>query len=160
MDIRKTCYEDLPRLEEIYAAARAYMKETGNPAQWGDSSPDMDTVRADIAKGQSYVCLQDGRIVGTFCFFVGEEPTYRNIREGEWKNGEPYGVIHRVASDGTARGIADACFAFCWKQHRNLRIDTHRDNAPMRRAIARGGFSYCGLITVEDGSERLAFQRV
>ena len=160
MYIRKTLWEDLPRLEDIYRRARAFMAENGNPTQWGGGYPWRDMLEEDLALGQSYVCVEDGGVVGTFCFFVGEEPTYAVIREGAWLREGPYGVIHRVASSGERKGVAAACIRWCFEQWPNLRIDTHADNLPMQRAVLREGFVYCGRVTVEDGTERLAYQKV
>ena len=160
MEIRKTVCADLPRLDQVYAQARAFMKAQGNGEQWGDRHPPRTLIEEDIALGRSYVCVEQERIVGTFCFYVGEEPTYQAIWDGTWRKEGPYGVIHRVASDGTTKGITHACIAFCWQQHPNLRIDTHEKNLPMQKAILRNGFVYCGRIMTEDGSERLAYQRI
>ena len=38
-----------------------------------------------------------------------------------------------------------------------LRCDTHEDNAPMRRALESFGFRECGTITVDNGTERVAY---
>ena len=84
MEIRHSTPEDLPRMEALYVQARQFMKETGNPNQWGPTNwPPTDLLRADIAAGRSYVCVHNGTVVGTFCFLQGEdiEPTYREIRE-------------------------------------------------------------------------------
>ena len=37
--IRTAQREDLPRIEEIYAFARKFMADTGNPNQWGKTTP-------------------------------------------------------------------------------------------------------------------------
>lgn len=39
MQIRKATMNDLPDILAIYAYARKYMKEHGNPDQWRDSYP-------------------------------------------------------------------------------------------------------------------------
>ena len=91
---------------------------------------------------------------------AGPDPSYARI-DGEWLDDEaPYGVIHRLASDGTARGVFDACLAFCGKRWANLRIDTHRDNRAMRHLVESRGFSFCGTIEVREGEPRLAYQRM
>ena len=41
----------------------------------------------------------------------------------------------------------------------NLRIDTHRDNVIMRHVIEHYGFTYCGIIYLLNGDERLAYQK-
>ena len=66
----------------------------------------------------------------------------------------------RVASRGEVRGLAGEILAWCLEQCGNVRIDTHDDNFPMQRALERCGYRYCGVIVIEDGSERLAYQKV
>ena len=90
-------------------------------------------------------------------FIVGEDPTYQKIEHGAWHSAETYGTIHRLASDGQAKGIAKICFDFCKTKCRYLRIDTHQDNKPMQAAILKYGFQKCGIIHVANGSERIAF---
>ena len=164
MQIRKTTLADVDAVAAIYDRARIFMREQGNPTQWAGEYPNADTVRADVANGVGYVCEQDGRVVGAFAFIVGDEPTYQVIEGGSWRSDEPYGTIHRIASDGTVRGVARACFDFCAGQISHLRIDTHADNLdthadnrPMQGAILKFGFEQRGIIYVEDGSPRLAY---
>ena len=47
---------------------------------------------------------------------------------------------------------------WCVSKDRNLRIDTHRDNFIMRHNILKYGFRYCGIIFLESGDERIAYQ--
>ena len=159
MQIRKSTAQDLEQIMALYQAARAFMRENGNPNQWGDSYPSRETIESDLAAGKSYVCLKDGAIVATFYFAVEEEPTYRVIEQGEWICDGPYGVVHRITADGSTRGAASFCLNWCYEQCGNLRIDTHRANQPMQRCLARNGFVYCGVIHIADGAERIAFQR-
>lgn len=42
----------------------------------------------------------------------------------------------------------------------NIRIDTHRSNTLMQRALAHAGFSYRGIIFLPNGDERLAYQKI
>jgi hypothetical protein len=69
-------------------------------------------------------------------------------------------VIHTIASSmdshGVFREIMDYSFSLCG----NIRIDTHRDNHIMQGLLQRHGFSYCGIIYLLDGAERLAFQKI
>ena len=158
MTIRKTEISDLPRLLKIYSRARDFMRESGNPTQWGDSRPAESAVRADIERGESYVIEHDGIIVGVFAFIIGDEPTYQNI-DGKWLNADPYGTVHRIASSGEVRGVFSECLSFCFGLIPNIRIDTHRDNAPMLHLIRKHGFTECGTIWVDDGTPRIAFQK-
>ena len=56
MKIRKTQAGDLETVLGIYAQARDFMRETGNPGQWGDTWPPQDLIQADIQQQKSYVC--------------------------------------------------------------------------------------------------------
>lgn len=157
MEIRRAFKDDLQDILDIYAYARVQMAKNGNPTQWGNSRPQKFKVMEDINNGNSYVILHEGRICGVFAFISGEEPTYRKI-EGKWKNDLPYGTIHRIASNSTVKGIFDTCIKFCQSKISNLRIDTHSDNKIMQHLIEKNNFERCGIIYVEDGTPRIAFQ--
>jgi len=98
LEIRKTNFEDIPRLHEIFAIARSFMAETGNPSQWADNYPGETLLREDIESGDSYVVMNDERIIATFVLRGGDDPTYKVIYNGAWLNDSPYATIHRIAS--------------------------------------------------------------
>ncbi len=131
MEIRKSTELDVGRMMEIFAHARRFMAEHGNPNQWGPRNwPPEALIRQDIEEGNSYVCIDEGRIVGTFFFVFGKdaEPTYAVITGGAWLDDSPYGVIHRIASDGTKKGVGECCINWALQQCPHLRVDTHEDN--------------------------------
>lgn len=157
MTIRKTTSADLDAVMEIYAYARAYMHESGNPNQWHGSHPPQVLIESDIKAGLSYVCEAENKVVAVFYFNVEQEPTYSKI-DGKWLNSEPYGVVHRIARGPDAKGAGAACLKWCQAQHPNIRIDTHRDNTAMLKLLGKLGYVYCGIIWLVNGDERLAFQ--
>ena len=163
MKIRHATLADLPQMMAIYARARRYMAANGNPFQWGPTHwPPEELIREDIAGGQSYVCVHEDRVVGAFFFTAGEdiEPTYRRISEGAWLKDGPYGVVHRIAADGSIKGVGAYCINWAFEQCRHLRIDTHGDNLIMQRLLAKLGFTHCGTIYVEeDNFPRLAYEK-
>ncbi len=151
---------DLPALESLYAAARERMKAADNPDQWGDSYPPRALIEEDIARGRLYLSKEEDSLLGAFVFFVGSEDHYAAI-DGMWMTeNRVYGIIHRVASCGTRRGFLKTVVDYCTQFADDLRIDTHRDNAPMRGALTALGFRACGVVIVDDGTERIAFERV
>lgn len=130
MEIRPTELKDLPLVMEIYDYARAFMRANGNATQWIDGYPSESFIRQEIEDGHSFVCTDEqGEILGTFCFILGEDPTYLNIYEGAWLNDEPYGVIHRMATSGKRKGVSEACLNWCFEHFENIRVDTHRDQS-------------------------------
>ena len=159
MEIRKAQMSELGAIMEIYNGARAYMRANGNSEQWGNGYPSEALIREDIETGRCHLCMDGGEIAGVFCYFEGEDPTYRNIYDGKWLNDKPYGVIHRIAVAQHRKGVASFCFAYCFACCKNLKIDTHRDNIPMQRSLAKNGFALCGTIYLESGAPRMAYQR-
>lgn len=146
---------------DIFEQAKRIMRKDGNMHQWRDNYPSTDIIKKDIQNGHSYVCLENGEIIGTFAFIPGKDPTYAQIYEGEWlEDTLPYGVIHRLASTEASKGVAKACLQWCHAQIPNLRADTHRDNRILQHILKKDGFHYCGIIYLANGDERLAFQRV
>lgn len=156
--IRTAEISDLSEILAIYASAREFMRKSGNPGQWGDSHPPREMLEDDIAKKRLYIIESGtGDALGCFALIGGDDPTYAVIEGGAWSSDAPYGTIHRIASNGRARGVFAECVAFAREKYDYLRVDTHRANIPMQRAIAAQGFKYCGIIYVEDGSPRLAY---
>jgi RimJ/RimL family protein N-acetyltransferase len=138
------------------------MQRNGNPLQWSGGYPWTDMLDNDIEKQQLFVMLANGKPCGVFAFIIGADPTYIEIESGEWLNDEPYGAIHRIASNGTQHGIFKAILEFCLGYTDNIRIDTHADNVKMQTLLTGNGFAKCGTIYVNDGvsehSPRIAYQ--
>ena len=157
--IRPAKISDLPAIEQVYAAARAYMASSGNPHQWGDSGyPHRDLLEGDIEKKQLYVIEENGAVHGVFAFILGADPTYAVIEDGQWLNDRPYGTIHRIASDGQLKGMFTKAFDFCRAQIDQIRIDTHADNKTMQHVVTKHGFVCCGIIHLLNGDPRIAYQ--
>lgn len=159
--IRKSTLEDVPDILKIFECARKFMRLNNNLSQWSDSYPSEIDVLKDISNGQGYVGVnKEGKIVMTFAFIKGEDPTYKTIYEGKWLNNDEYGTIHRIASNGKCRGVLKSACEYCFTETCNIRIDTHQDNSPMIKALDNLGFIKCGIIMCRDGSPRIAFQKI
>ncbi len=163
MNIRAAREEDFGRIMEIYAGAREFMAAHGNPRQWGVTEwPPEDLIHEDILLKHSYVCEEENRVIGVFYYCCGEdiEPTYRVIEDGSWRNAKPYGVVHRIAGDGSRPGIGAFCLNWAWDQCGHLRIDTHPDNRVMQNLLKKLGFEKRGIIHVkEDDDPRFAYEK-
>jgi len=146
---------------EVVQAAKLIMRASGNHHQWVDGYPSVQVVLDDIAGDCGYVIDCDGRVVAYFAFVPSPEPTYAKIYQGEWLDGElPYHVVHRIASYPEVHQVFRDIMDFCFSKDRNIRIDTHRDNTIMQHNLEKNGFSYCGIIYLLNGDERLAYQRI
>ena len=168
MLIRKSCAADLPSLMPIFEEARGTIAALGID-QWQNGYPSEQVVLADIEKGRSYLSEFDGKICGTFAMIDDGEPTYDKIYDGEWLTGESdsYIAIHRVAISVASRGsgLSGKIIAYAEEfakglGRKSLRIDTHRGNVVMRRRLEKNGFVFCGVIYLENGDERVAYERI
>lgn len=145
----------------VIEAAKGIMRRSGNRDQWKDGYPSESVIESDITRGVGYVVLDDDAVVGYFAFIPSPEPTYANIYDGQWLDEtSPYHVIHRIASTPDSKGVFTALMDWCFMKECNIRIDTHRDNHIMQHCITSYGFTYCGIIYLTSGDERLAYQLV
>lgn len=159
MEIRKAVMQDFDEIMEIYAYARKFMAEHGNAGQWAGGYPQAELIKKDIDAGEYYVCMENDKIACVFTFAVGEDPTYKEIYDGQWKNNEEYGAVHRVASAEGTKGAATYSINWCFEKCHNLKMDTHEKNLPMQNFLKKMGFEYCGMIYTAEHSPRLAFQK-
>lgn len=159
--IRHARERDLPAIMSVIEAAKGIMRASGNMLQWNDGYPSESVILSDMAASNGYVVEEDGAIAAYFALIASPEPTYDVIYGGEWLDDErPYHVIHRIASTAESHGVFAAIMDFAFSVDGNIRIDTHRDNGIMQHNILKHGFSYCGIIYLLSGDERLAYQKV
>jgi RimJ/RimL family protein N-acetyltransferase len=165
MEFRNASFDDLPTIMEIIRQAKIYMNEN-NLDQWKDGYPDEQIIGNDIKKYCSYVLVHNGTLVGTAAVFFDEEKTYRQIFGGSWLTHGDYAVVHRVAVSSAFRNTGAATVMMkhieqlsLGKGVHSVKIDTHEDNLPMRKFLAKCGFQYCGIIYLENGDKRLAYEK-
>lgn len=158
MEIRLSKIQDLDKIMALYDIGRQTMRKNGNDKQWINGFPQKELIKNDIEKHISYVVTQDNQIHAVFALIFGEDPTYAYIENGKWLNNEPYATIHRIASDGVLHGVVQFVTDFAKEKINNVRIDTHELNKIMQHTVEKCGYKKCGIIYIEDGSPRVAFQ--
>jgi GNAT superfamily N-acetyltransferase len=171
MQIRPTTQNDLDAVMSIIEEARRTIAALGIN-QWQNGSPNRAMIEEDISLGQGRAVTLNGEIVGTFALIFDGEPTYDIIEEGAWslpdrtETGEwSYLAIHRVAVSVASRGtgVSTAIIRCAEDTARalgraSLRIDTHEGNVVMRRMLEKHGFSYRGVIHLDNGDPRVAYE--
>lgn len=157
--IRLAEKKDLNNIQDIFNKAKIFMRNDGNMHQWNGNYPSDEILLNDISNKNLYVCYSDDLIYGVFYFYIGVDETYNYI-EGSWPNNEEYGTIHRIASNGLRRGVFEEVLSFAKIKISNIRIDTHEDNKFMREKLEKNNFKYCGIIYINDGSPRRAYQYI
>ena len=166
MKFRKTIIEDINNIMKIINEAKEYFRKN-KINQWQNGYPNRDTIYTDIKNNSSYVLESKNEILATAMVSFEEDKTYRNIYNGEWVNNGDYAVIHRIAvsekskGNGVASTIIKEVENLCKENKVNsIKIDTHKDNISMQKLLAKNDFKYCGIIYLEDGSERIAFEKI
>lgn len=158
---------DLNSIMQIINYAQEYFKGKGID-QWQNGYPNVAVIERDIDAGESYVvCNAMGEVLATAMLSFAGEPTYKIIK-GEWITEEnaKYAVVHRIAVDPKYKGKGIATFILqkaieISPQYnaKSIRIDTHKENKAMLSVVKRMNFKYCGIIYLEDGQERLAYEK-
>lgn len=161
MTVGRADKTQLGSIMAVLEAAKGIMRSSGNTGQWVEGYPSADIILGDIEKGYGFVALDDGRVVGYFAFIPSPEPTYAFIEGGSWLDDSlPYHVVHRIGSLPQVHGVFRAIMDWCFERDCNIRIDTHRDNHIMQHCIDSYGFTFCGIIYLDSGDPRLAYQMI
>ena len=155
MEFRQAKISDLDQIVEIIELSKKYLKET-KVDQWQDGYPAKEDLRRDIESGNSYVLTNKDEIVATTVISLDGESTYNSIFNGEWITNEEYIVMHRVAVHNKYKGkgifkelIKEAESLALNNDIFSIKIDTHRDNVSMQRAVVKNNFKRCGIIAFE-----------
>lgn len=163
---RKAITEDIDCIIRIIRQAQLYLK-ANMINQWQNNYPNKETILKDIENENSYVLLNDGKIIATTAVIFEKENTYDNIYKGHWLSSEKYVTIHRIALDNEYKGEGFATLMIEKIEHLSkinnvfsIRVDTHKDNIRMKKFLVKNGFQYCGIIYLKDGNERLAYEKV
>lgn len=165
MKCRKSTKADVYKIMEIIQDAQKYLREN-DINQWQNNYPNTNIINLDILRNESYVILKNDVIVGTFALSFKDDKSYASIYEGQWINHGKHSTIHRVAvhKDYKGNGLASEIIKIATKMSLNnlvdsIRVDTHRNNISMQRLLEKNDFKYCGIIYLEDNSERIAFEK-
>ncbi|SIS57256.1 GNAT family N-acetyltransferase [Salimicrobium flavidum] len=165
MEFRKTRKDDLPEIMPMIHEAQQKFRAQGI-SQWVDGYPDAETISSDVDKGESYVLADEKEIVASTVISSRQEVTYRTIHEGEWLSDADYLVVHRlvVKEDRKNERLASLLLQKTEEIAEDLsimsiKIDTHEENLPMQNLLKKNSYEYCGVIYLEDGSKRLAYEK-
>ena len=166
MELRKTNISDVNSVMKIISQSQDYFKLKGID-QWQNNYPNENTIIEDINNGYSYVLEKDNKIIATLALSFNGEVTYNKIYQGEWLSNEEYAVIHRIAVDNDLKGNGISSYLIeCIKKIaldlnvHSKKVETHEDNISMQRLLEKNDFKYCGIIYLEDGNKRIAFEKL
>lgn len=166
MEFRKSAIKDIDEIMKVINEAKSYFKEN-NINQWQDGYPNKEVILSDIKNEESFVVINDNKVIGTVVISFRGEKTYNEIYEGTWLSNNDYAVIHRIAISNDFKGfgigtrIIEEAQKLAFERNLNsIKIDTQKDNISMQKLLIKNNFKYCGLIYLEDKSERVAFEKL
>lgn len=161
---REAHESDITEIWEILEQAILRRKADGSK-QWQDGYPNREVVIRDIEKGEGYVLIRDGTIVGYTAVIINYEPAYDAI-EGNWLTNDDFVVVHRVAvsEKHLGKGLSKVLLGFVeqFALNRNIhsiKADTNFDNPAMMKVFENLGYVYCGQVYFR-GNARRAYEKV
>lgn len=158
MELIKCMPEHFEPVTEFYERVVKHLQETVNYPKWSKEHPNREGIRASIAKGEQYICMDGAEIVGAVV--LNEDPG-GNYDAGEWsrelKSGE-YMVVHTFATEpsGRHKGIGSAMLDACIELVRRagykaIRLDVVPGNIPAINLYKKKHFTYAGTKDLERG---------
>lgn len=162
---RKAKINDIDDIMQIINDAKISLKNI-DVDQWQNGYPNYATIKDDILKSISYVlCDNSDKKNGIASISFDGESTYDNIYNGKWLSEEKFLVVHRFATKNAVKrnGIASEMMNSIKEiaqanNIKSIKIDTHKDNIPMRNFLKKNDFKYCGNILLADGNKRVAYE--
>lgn len=158
---------DIPAIMSIIDSAKSFLHQQ-NIDQWQGTYPDQPAVAQDVANGTNRVLVMDGQVVGTGSLIEGPDPFYLPIEGEGWAGEADYMMIHRFALSDQVRGhhlsqlfLSNLLSEAYTRGYRDVRIDTHAENVIMQAAITGNGFTYRGVVRLDEPvPERNAYQLI
>lgn len=164
---RKAKETDLDSIMKMVDMAKEYFRVQKIP-QWQDGYPNRESFIWDREKGCSYVLEENGKVVGTMAVYFDGDMNYNKIYNGKWLSEDlPYAAIHRVVVDAKQKGrglagkMVEEVVKMCLERGVfSIKNDTHRLNCSMQGMLKKNGFVCCGVIYLENGEERIGYERL
>ncbi len=169
MKLRLATTNDLEVIMEIMAEGIRTLRQQQSPQWQGGYGPNHEKIKKDIETNACYLLVTDqDEVVATAALIQGIDPVYTAIQDGSWQEEGPYLAIHRVAVAKNQRGKKRATLLLSLLLEKaktlgfsDIRIDTHRLNQPMQKAIIANHFIYRGRVCFPiPNGERLAYQLI
>lgn len=155
--IRLATLNDLNIIMSMIVEGRKKIAEY-NISQWINGYPSIETITEDINLNRGYVLIENDEIIGYYAM-LQHDPCY-DIIDGKWINDTPYVAIHRTVTKYFNRGMGSKMFDEIKKEHNHIRVDTHEGNVSMNKCLLKNNFKYCGVIKLNDGSPRNAYEYI
>ena len=167
MNVIRATISDISNILKIFEEAKAYIKSQGFDQWQNEDYPNEEIIQDDISNEASFILCDDDKLLGYMALLFDKEQSYSTISNGKWISDFDYATIHRLAisNDGRGQNLSKLFFEFAEKNciEKNissLRIDTHEKNISMKTILKNRKYKYCGIITLENGEKRMAYEKL
>lgn len=167
MKMRLAKPADIKEIMDIVGQVQKKYFEKNDIPQWRDGYPQKELFEKDIEKKSLFVLSQGELIIGMAAVCFEHEPSYDIIENGAWKSDGEYAVIHRIAVSpdfhgfGFGKNFIELAQMLCNQRGvHSLRADTHEQNIAMQKTFQSCGMEYCGVIHIENGDPRVAYEKL
>ena len=148
LKLRRAVPSQYGEIVSLYEAAIRWLEGEGINIYWDlDSHPSRAFLRRAIEKGELYVAVQQGRVVGAAVIDASERPEYAEIAWSCNPKPDRIAVMHVLAvlpeahGRGVGRFMLRRLARLCRKRGiRSLRLDALTCNAPACELYRRAGF--------------------
>lgn len=156
MELVKCNDNCLEMLAELYNQVVDQLIANVNYPKWRKDYPCRESIKDCIEKGEQFMCLEEGKLVGAVV--LNENPAGR-YEVGEWTRdlalGE-YLIIHTLAvatqfsGMGIGGKIVDLCIEYAKEHHyKAMRLDVVPENIPAIHLYKKKGFTFAGTKNLE-----------
>lgn len=163
VDFRKCEEKDIISVGAFYDRVVKFLDANINYPKWTYKEyPSEKSVRNMVEKGQQFMCVEDGEIIGAFVLNDDPQGKYENATWSKQLEQGEYMVCHTLAAAPELKGkglgtkTVEYCIQYAKDQgFKSIRLDVVPDNIPAKRLYEKCGFQYVGDVDLERNIEAI-----
>jgi len=143
----------IPAVTAFYHQVVAYLETHINYPFWSSEHPSDVSIKESVARGEQYMCVADGEIIGALLLSEDPDGDYdagswsRELKEGEYLSVHVLAVSADRYQSGVGSFMVDECIAIARARgYQAVRLDIVPTNTPAERLYQKKGFVYAGTV--------------
>ena len=151
MELKQCKKADIPAVTSFYHQVIAYLEAHTNYPCWSSEHPSDASTEEAVRRGEQYVCIHDGEILGAVLLSEDPDGDYdagdwsRKLEQGEYLSLHVLAVKPDCFHSGVGSFMVESCIAIAQKGgYKALRLDIVPTNTPAERLYRKMGFVYAG----------------
>lgn len=146
----------LTGVTDFYHKVIAFLETHINYPFWSSEHPSDESIREAVIRGEQYVCMEDGKIIGAVLLSDNPDGDYeagnwsRNLKEGEYLSVHVLAVSSDCYQSGVGSFMIGKCIALARSRgYKAVRLDIVPTNTPAERLYKKNGFVYAGTVDLK-----------